>query len=64
MIRLHAKQNDPRIFKKALDNLLKRKAYHAAAPTKKNEMLREEYARILYKEKELKGGVSYGKKSF
>lgn len=64
MIRLHAKKTDPKILKKALDNLLRRKTYHVATPTKKNEMLIKEYERILYKEKGLKKGVPHGKKSF
>lgn len=51
MIRLHRKECDSEIFKKALGNLLKRKDYHIAAPTKKNQMLRSEYTRILNKEK-------------
>ena len=57
MIRLHSQQNDPEIFKKALGNLLKLKDYHTAAPTKKNKMLREEYARIVNRGKELKQQV-------
>ena len=57
MIRLHSKQNDPEIFKKALGNLLRLKDYHTAAPTKKNKMLREEYAKIINGEKELKRQV-------
>ncbi len=55
MIRLHRKESDFEIFKKALGNLLKRKDYHIAAPTRKNEMLRSEYTRILNKEKGLYG---------
>ncbi len=55
MIRLHRKESDFEIFKKALGNLLKRKDYHVAAPTRKNEMLRSEYTRILNKEKVLYG---------
>ena len=54
MIRLHRKEFVSEIFKKALGNLLKRKDYHVAAPTKKNEMLRREYTRILNKDKILK----------
>ncbi len=55
MIRLHRKESDFEIFKKALGNLLKRKDYHIAAPTRKNEMLRSEYTKILNKEKGLYG---------
>jgi hypothetical protein len=55
MIRLHRKECDSELFKKALGNLLKRKDYHVAAPTRKNEMLRREYTRILNKEKGLYG---------
>jgi hypothetical protein len=64
MIALHAKNNDPKILKQAMNNLLKRKDYHIAHPTKKNEMFRKEYTKILNKEKELKRRVLYGKKSF
>ncbi len=37
------------LYKKALSNLLKRKEYHIASPTKKRKMLMEEYSRILKK---------------
>jgi hypothetical protein len=62
MMRLHAQQDDPEIFKKAMGNLLKLKEYHTAAPTKKNKMLRAEYARILNSEKEIKKQVVSQKK--
>jgi hypothetical protein len=42
-------QHDPKIFKIALEKLLKRKNYHVASPTEKNKMLMEEYKRILNK---------------
>ena len=45
----HSKWYDPEIFKKALRTLLKRKGYHEAPPTKKNEMLLREYRKILNK---------------
>ena len=63
MIRLYRKESDSKIFRKALGNLLKRKDYHVAAPTKKNDMLRSEYTRILNKENKLKQEVLYEKKS-
>ncbi len=63
MIRLHRKKYDSEIFRKALGKLLKRKDYHVAAPTKKNEMLRSEYTRILNIENKLKQEVLYEKKS-
>ncbi len=61
MIRLHRKECDSEIFKKALGNLLKRKEYHVAAPTKKNQMLRSEYTRLINKEKDLGQEVLFGK---
>ena len=61
MIRLYRKECDSEIFKKALGNLLKRKDYHIAAPTKKNQMLRSEYTKLLNKEKNLRQEVLYGK---
>jgi len=63
MIRLYRKECDSEMFRKALGNLLNKKAYHVAAPTKKNEMLRSEYTRILNKENKLKQEVLYEKKS-
>lgn len=47
MTALHEMQYDPKIYKKALDNLLKLKTYHMAPPTKKNKMLKKEYQKIL-----------------
>jgi hypothetical protein len=46
---LQLKGYDPEIYKKALNNLLKRKGYHQAPPTKKNEMFLKEYRKILNK---------------
>jgi hypothetical protein len=37
----------PDILRRALDNLLRRKAYHMAPPSKKNIMVLKEYSRIL-----------------
>ena len=37
------------LFKKALNNLLRKKDYHVAPPTKKSKMLVEEYSRLLKK---------------
>jgi len=48
---LHIDQHDPEIFKIALEKLLKRKDYHVAPPTEKNNMFMREYKRILNKEK-------------
>lgn len=49
MITLNSKKYDAVIFKKALGNLLKRKDYHQAPPTKKNVMFMKEYKKILGK---------------
>jgi hypothetical protein len=57
MTGLHLEQYDPKIYRMALGNLLKLKDYHVAAPTRKNKMLMEEYARILREEEPF-----YGKK--
>lgn len=34
------------LYKKALNNLLRKKDYHTASPIKKNKMLVEEYMRL------------------
>ena len=46
----HIKQYDVALYKKALNNLLKRKSYHIAPPTKKNKMFLAEYMKVLNKE--------------
>jgi len=48
---LQIDQHDPEIFKIALEKLLKRKDYHVAPPTEKNNMLMKECKRIVNKEK-------------
>lgn len=39
-------QYPPEIYKKALDNLLRRKGYHEATPVQKQEMLAKECERL------------------
>jgi hypothetical protein len=51
MTRSHIKRYDVALYKKALNNLLKRKSYHIAPPTKKNKMFLAEYIKVLNKEK-------------
>ncbi len=46
MLIKHTKEYSREILRMALNNLLKQKCYHVAAPTLKNKMLMRECARI------------------
>ena len=46
MLIMHTKEYSRKTLRKALNNLLKQKGYHQAAPTLKNKMLMRECARI------------------
>ena len=51
MLIMQTKQYNHKIFREALNNLLKQKGYHQAAPTHKNKMLIRECAKIHSNEK-------------
>ncbi len=51
MLIKHTKEYNRKILRMALNNLLKQKGYHQAAPTLKNKMLMIECARIRYRVK-------------
>jgi hypothetical protein len=51
MLIMHTKEYSRETLRNALNNLLKQKGYHQAAPTLKNKMLMRECAKIHSNEK-------------